>query len=272
MILGDEFCYIRMPRTASGTVSRTLGELGFGIKAVRSHAGLLELNAATEDKLSKTLSFGTVRNPWDWYISYVRYFTRNPEAFERGLHGWAQSIDEPFCRIALRLLGIERPLCSSPSFFGLPSDYPRPRGAWAVDQMDLAGAGLYTAYQQAAFFRNNMMSNNVSWVLARHDRIIGVDAMIPVEYLYRGLRSVLMSTLDPAGSEAISRVSMLVNRLPERLEDRANVSPKNIVRWPDDMVPLVTIRDRMAVQRYGYSGPGTKPCATLFRFDRLRSR
>jgi|APSaa5957512622_1039677.scaffolds.fasta_scaffold03627_2 hypothetical protein len=272
MILGDEFCYIRMPRTASGTVSRTLNELGFGNKAVRSHSGLFELDEETNDKVGKVLSFGTVRNAWDWYISYVRYFTRSPEAFERGLHGWAESVDEPFCRIALRLLGIEPPLSSNPSFFGLPSDYPRPRGAWAVDQMDLTDSGLYTVYQQAAFFRSNMMFSDTSRALARHDRIIGVDAMVPVEYLYRGLRGVLMSTLDPTSPEAISRISMLVHRLQERLDDRANLSPKSIVRWPDDMVPLVTIRDQMAVQRYGYSGPGTEPCATLFRFDRLRSR
>jgi len=80
MIIGPGFVYLHMPRTG-GTWTREVLKTKLG--AVH-HAGWHDpISRLESEYLEGRMVWGTIRNPWDWYLSIYQYAMAHPEEIKK---------------------------------------------------------------------------------------------------------------------------------------------------------------------------------------------
>lgn len=76
-IVTDKYVYCHMPKTGGTWMTNYLQQEHEGVRALSGHSAASELDPAVYE--GKTL-FGTVRDPWSWYLSWYNHATRNKGA------------------------------------------------------------------------------------------------------------------------------------------------------------------------------------------------
>lgn len=79
MVRGETYCYVRMPRSGSSTIAVFLSQQGLGVSRPELPSGKkipihTPCSRIPPEMLGGRRMMGTVRNPYDWYKSFFRFF------------------------------------------------------------------------------------------------------------------------------------------------------------------------------------------------------
>jgi len=250
VFVGDDLVYLELPKTACTHVGRLLDSLpSVPGRLDRPKHGRFHphTRAGAGDALSK-LKLGTVRNPWDWYVSVwafgcagrglVRRATAGKGAAESSAAAWRAVYADPFDPALFRRW-LELSLVTRRA--DLPEGFDRSTFSRRVGFFTHRYFRLYTFDGSRAAIADDEG-------LARYDREYGVlDCFVKVERLeddlIGALRTVGISDRD---------VERIRRRRPRRA-NRSRRDPDHRGYYDDAAAELVATADRYLIERHGYA-------------------
>jgi len=241
MIISDRFVFLHLPKCATTFVSTLLEEMFSDARRKRP-----DHNSFTDIKprdLGKTI-FGTVRNPWDWYVSYYSYGKAKPVP-RNTLHagamnaGWVDGFDYWLGELFRA---------------GLHGAEPRRIG----NQIDTAlmntlGIGPYTYLFVQRYFEDPevVFKNwNVDSILSGDLGTRACNHFCRVE----DLRNELLRFFDSIDLELTSEQHSLLMSYPIK----NNTNPGNRVTetfYDEEKSALIREKEELIVRMFGYEEP-----------------
>jgi hypothetical protein len=113
-IVGPDLAYMHMPKTGGTWIAQVLSRYGFGELRSEWHDHGVDID--TEDRLV----LGSIRDPWAWYLSLVRYGRRGRAPWLDPYIEAVGTYDEP--RIIRAMLHPHQIQSDSPHFTWLPGE------------------------------------------------------------------------------------------------------------------------------------------------------
>ncbi len=261
MLETDKFAFIELPRTGSTHTMYLLKGL-FGGKRSRMHL------PADDKTLARQRSFiGTVRNPWDWYISHWsmyrggvgslhRHSRRSRETIRSGpakgeIHDpevWLPCISktDPPDVSAFRLW--VKTLCTPEIMrVTLPSCF----GKSGLLQF----AGIYSHMYVSIFCTNQHILNQPGAVtdLASLKQFVFVNRYAKYMVRTENLAKDLEAALQAIGMDLTAKQIKTIHEVPAR--NRTNRTLPLAAYYDQETIDLVAERDRFIIDQYGYSYP-----------------
>jgi hypothetical protein len=261
MVVNDKFVFIEMPRTGSTHTQQLLRQL-FSCDRYRMHS------PADEQLLAERRVFiGTIRNPWDWYVSHWEMFrggvgeisdqvTRKRSVVKRGPSkgkvfdpsDWSRAIyrdNPPDVRAFRHWI---RLLCTPElTRVAFPAGY---------GQSDLHRyAGFYTFSYARLFCTQHRLLHTPGAVPALADLNTFVEKynyithMVRTENLATDLKSVLLSI----GIELNDEQIRVIDDRPATNYGKFKLATE--AYYDDDTLQLIAERDRFIIERYGHTYP-----------------
>jgi hypothetical protein len=263
MVVLEKFAFLEMPRTGSTHIKKLLLRM-LGGKRIGMH------EAATPEVLSTHQAFlGSIRNPWDWYVSQwtigcgraglVRSSsTRSGHKIEKGPSRglvfdpapWIESYRDPEAkdvdafRLWLRLMCTpEQTQTAFPQHFGR-SDLRR-------------YAGYYTYRFATLFCRNRRQVHRPSG-LADYEAL---EAFIEEHYYIthmvhtENMANELEAALLDIGVDLSTEQKEMIHSTPPT--NRSHRSLPREAFYDDELRDLVSDRDRMIIERFGFNYPNS---------------
>jgi hypothetical protein len=285
MFVSDKLVYLQMQKTASTHIARVLAEVVGGEQHLQ-HQRLW-------DDPEGRLVVASIRDPWSWYVSLWSYGCRQGGGVD-GIY-YRLTADPPsFGELVSRAWSDARAKRHLPTAVvqKVRAEQARQRATrtdlWRTAYGDPDDVEVFRRWLRLMFdperahellapygrtdlrFAGGFMSFRYFWLLAKDralmeqpgalgtteaiaefDRTLTVhDDMIRIEHLEDELRRVL----ERAGYELDAAQSQLLH---ERCRQKTNVSPHRSTRdyYDDESLELVATRERVLVERYGYSVP-----------------
>lgn len=255
MMVTDRLVFLHLQKTGGSFVQRVLSE-HFGARQIGLHNRLEALGDP-----GKRLVAGSVRNPWDWYVSLFTFGCRKMGDFRADLlHGAAARAVAPACGTGATVAGVASLCYKSPT----PANFRRwlrlilhPEHARVLgegyDRFSWRGEmGFYTHRYLRLFLREASRLSDGSLpapeLLANQlDGWVVVDRMLRTESLVDDLVALLREVEAPLAREKEAAV---------RHARRVNVSrnDRGYRDWFDGgTIDLVAEREQVIIRRHGYS-------------------
>lgn len=224
MIVTDSFVYLHMPKTAGTWVQTHLGKvLPAHYPSSESHVWLRD----HQEHLEGRTVFASMRNPWDWYISWYQFV----RASKRWRNQFLSTFGDPD-DLDAALYGMTHPKAGiDPKVHAVPFDMAE----WLQ-----SGAGLYSH-----FF----------WAILAVDGKLQADILIDIGHVRQGVFEV--TGVDLRDETRFPMVNTKEGR-PHTILDPAQV-------WTPERIQWVREADGALADRLGYSGPGMPPREPLLR-------
>jgi len=258
MIISDRFVFLHLQKCATTFVSTLLEEMFSDARRKRP-----DHNSFTDIKprdLGKTI-FGTVRNPWDWYVSY--YFYKKPKG-ERGLARKTFIEQEPalgallYPKFSLYAGGTFDYWLGELFRAGLNGAVFRGSGRHGVVVIDTAlmntlGIGPYTYWFVHCYFEDpeTVLQNwNVDRILSGDLGSLGCKNYCRVE----DLRNELLRFFASIDLELTSEQHSLLMSYPIK----NNSNPGNRVTetfYNEEKSALIREKEELIVRMFGYEEP-----------------
>jgi hypothetical protein len=217
--------YVHMPKTGGNWVRNFMRRNLGPVEEI--HGTHTTFRVLDPDQIGSRRLFGTIRNPWDWYLSLYQYAMAHPLEIERlevygaGSHEfrdvlWGMTHPEPD-RIP-DWLGVIWRLRGPPAFGSDPEAFVA------------SGRGLWSW---------------VVWNMYRSDDGWGVPVLIDTDRLYEGVEELFGIAVDP---EAYPPKNTKDGRPISALADPRSLYDQETVRW-------VWEGEGMLTEAMGYMGP-----------------
>lgn len=227
MVLGDAMLYLHTPKTGGTYTAARLEELGLGEHVSASHRRPhVPVRELPSEWFTGRLCWSTIRNPWDWYVSWVHHFTREDGTPHGQLADRTGPEPRPFRDVLRALLwpegDIER----------LVGVYRQEGRAPVLAEQAAHHQGLYSWLLEECCSDRAQGWVDLADVDAGMSRLLGVDVQ-PSE------------PLNVSGNQP---------------GHGAHHMPHGPISdyYDDESIEWVRYMDRAVVDRFGFAGPGSR--------------
>ena len=263
MVISDEFVFVELNKTGSSHIQKLLRELVGGERRGVHNAPSADLVESNRDFL------GSIRNPWDWYVSLWAYGCQGDGTLHRRLtttrlrgHGWRHTPVEAavnFWQDLTRSCGKWKKLYADPTD---PDLFQR----WLIRVHDegvgpftnsqgIGSMGLLSRFYASLFWhpdhKEQAVKNFGASDEAKHtdDKQCYIDYFIRTEYLESDLASFLVDVID-----INSKVDL--NKIYEADKTNSSSRKRNTGYYYDQStLDLVDDKDGIIVDKFGYEPP-----------------
>lgn len=274
MIIADKFIFLELIKTGTTHIRRILKELGT-VKFVGKH-NCLPKNFSKDEKVI----IGSIRNPWDWYVSLWAFGCDNKGMLykrltKRTLKGYNLRVTPleriPHLLFLIVLEEAKKDVAEWRRVYG-DSENPLLFRDWLhmilnPSQKYVLGdgygfstisssAGLLTYYYLRLFSRdfgndvyNNQSTTNINYLIEYDRKNNIMDEVIRMEFLEKDLINILQ------------KINYLNNyRQLEMINNSTKTNSSTRIRALDfyydrDSIELVMLREKMIIDKYGYIPP-----------------
>lgn len=267
MYVAPGLLYLHVPRTAGTFVTNVLERGGAGsrnVPGVAPHDGIRKVGELASDRLV----FGTIRDPWSWYVSFFSSFKHHKTGI---LTGPLAEFCGNRATFAEAMVAMTKPIgqavVGSPKFPGHPSGVDR-LGQTLLD----AQIGLWSWYIITTFCLDPV--EGVAGLSGKlddeSDLPWSVNVLIDAATVEEGLSQILEAWGGPNASETLSFLenSPPINESPPQSSWRGvRPSGRPDPRWWDAAsIQAVNGVDGFLMRRFGLDQPvGRRP--VLHTFD-----
>ena len=274
VLINDHMLFLHLPKCAGQFVTvalqQKLGRMRLHDNPRRSgHATLVSQGHGDRNKLV----FGMVRNPWDWYVSYYHYFMTPLGPTPNEMQGFCNGVNpEPGTSIPPFKKVLERMLYGPIGKITAHGHEHLGTSGRIQVEMERHGIGFFTWCYLWHHLPNPgivMERDDLIVTPDNHDELVGegTNVIIPSGRCKEGL-----AILFDASSEPLSEQEKLqIVQMPSVNTNNSNASRGRLVVgkpshsfYDDESTEWVRDMDRVIVDRFGYTGPGSKASRPIF--------
>lgn len=297
MLITDKLIYLEMEKTASSHINHLLSEC-FPAKRIGKHNTLDSLNKVsnlTQDDIVDKFIFGSVRNPWDWYVSLWAQGCHNSSTRFRGGLYESLTTKKPFSRsFFLDEVGEYRPSlsslvhmwrevkkpavtwlnlysdCNSPDLFRLwlkllykEENVCHLTRLWATYPKSSIRqfAGLMT-YRYCVFFTKGFLSKeaanfiqDLSSLKEFEKQNTILNGVVRVEYLEQDL----LTAISQAGYKIDRKIESVINtnnKIFDKVK-KINASNHNHTAhyYDEETIQIIAEKEKLIIEKYSYEPP-----------------
>jgi len=193
--------------------------------------------------LGSLMSFGTIRNPWDYYVSLYSFSKQVSHA------SWAKGnlynkLGQPssFAEFVERLADPNRSIDER--------SVRRHYGDFFI-RMDKLNAGVLTIRYLNMFYKKNVFENSIDYIKDNHEGLISVSRIIKCEDIEGDIYSVLMSSgCKHNALKSRNKFSKFINNK----KIKRNESKRQHYRefYTNKLKDTVREKERLIIDKYGY--------------------
>ena len=273
MFVSDKLIYLQLQKAASTHITKLLSNTIGGSQG-KKHSSLIF-------KPHEMFILGSIRNPWDWYVSLWAHGCRGGGNLHRRLKTGSH------LGYRFRSFSIKNPVKSLKHFFlGIYSSFFRPKDEWRRCYADSGDPLLFRRwlkmilspkrkYDLCEKYAESSICSNVGFMTYRYLRIFTIDK----KWLYKSrkqhsfdeiidhdnksnvvnrfikcenLEKDFITALFEAGYDIDSKIEKEIFNL-----SRTNISRHKPIEvyYDNETVQLVDKRDKFIIQKHGYSPP-----------------
>lgn len=255
--------FLHLPRSAGTFVTNILERGGSGSRTVGGllpHDGIRKAGALAADRLT----FGCVRDPWSWYVSFYASFKNHKS---NGLTGPLAEVCGNGAPFKQALKAMTKPegqaLVTSPKYPGHPAGVPQ-----LGRTLRSSGLGLWSWYLATMFCEDEVETWGALGDFA--DLPWSVDILLDVATVEQGLSSLLSAWGGPRSAETVSFLDSAppLNETPPQYSWKGvRPSGRPDPRWWDqESIESVLEVDGPLLRRFGFDAPvGARPSFHVLR-------
>ena len=252
LLIHDAFAFVHLPKAGGFWLTELLCQAGGKQKLPGGLTGHVPLSEIPEDLIDDKLVIGTMRNPWDWYVSYFHFFQHDNGLAMPELDGfqssWIQEqepdnsvarfrmvlprlLNGPFCKVNLKDVGEIDPTA----------------------EMRQRDVGFMSWYASRMFGPGDPFSWKTNVLVDTHGMVHGSQLL--KDLLERGRGVGWPNDIVYPSSR---------NEAPMGGPSHRHRKRPYGEYYTEELADLVRHKDRWIVEAFGYEGPGRPAVAPIF--------